>query len=159
MPSGSHRLVEQSRRRPPYWWWPWAVGATLGATVAAIVVIHQPSGSETASAVATNVNGAPIVTPSPSTPTVPKPPPGPAETFAGTGEFRVGIDIAPGTYESAGPIDDAERCVWVRERFAADPADKELQSRAVTGRAVVTIKKTDKQFRTSSCQQWRKTGG
>src|SRR5690349_5532415 len=35
----------------------------------------------------------------------PAPPPAPKTTIEGNGTYQVGVDIAPGVYKSAGPID------------------------------------------------------
>ena len=43
---------------------------------------------------------------------VPPPPPGPKTSF-GNGTYKVGTDITPGVYQSAGPVGDGA-CYWKR---------------------------------------------
>jgi hypothetical protein len=84
-------------------------------------------------------------------PAPPPPPPGPKTTFEGDGTFAVGTDIAPGVYESAGPVGDGA-CYW--KRVNGD----ELIDNAMTKKPqVVQIDPTDTAFTTNDCQQWQKT--
>lgn len=83
------------------------------------------------------------------------PPPLPAEGLATTidadGSYAVGTDIAPGVYQSAGPVDDGA-CYW--KRTAAD----ELVDNALTKKpAIVQILPTDTTFTTNECQTWQLT--
>lgn len=81
----------------------------------------------------------------------------PATGMAGDGGmFRVGADIAPGTYKSTGNADDS--CYWERTKDADHGIDSILANNNVTGTAVVTIKSSDAYFKTSGCQDWKKTG-
>ena len=83
-------------------------------------------------------------------------PPGPKTTFGGEGTYRVGADIAPGTYRTAGPKPSSSfpLCYWERQSdlsgtFGAIIANENLQ-----GPGVVTIAASDKGFKTSGCQTW-----
>lgn len=95
-----------------------------------------------------------LAQPAPPTP----PTPAPAETSAGLGttidsdgSYAVGIDIAPGSYQSAGPVDGGA-CYW--KRTAGD----ELLDNALTKKpAFVQILPTDTTFSTSDCQTWQLT--
>ena len=95
-----------------------------------------------------------LAQPAPPTP----PAPAPAETPAGLnttieadGSYAVGTDIAPGSYQSAGPVDGGA-CYW--KRTAGD----ELLDNALTKKpAFVQILPTDTTFSTSDCQTWQLT--
>ncbi|MFF4270819.1 hypothetical protein [Streptomyces sp. NPDC001536] len=81
----------------------------------------------------------------------------PAAKMAGDGGmFRVGADIAPGTYKSTGNEDDM--CYWERAKDAEHGLDSIIANDNVTGSAVVTISASDAYFKTSGCTDWKKTG-
>lgn len=97
-------------------------------------------------------------------PAPPPPPPDPAAapaapavpveglktTIDADGSYTVGTDIAPGVYQSAGPVDGA--CYW--KRTAGD----QLLDNALTKKpAFVQILPTDTTFTTSDCQAWQLT--
>ena len=106
---------------------------------------------------------APVAQAQPAPP--PPPPPLPAEAAPGApaapaegikttidadGSYTVGTDIAPGVYQSAGPVDGA--CYW--KRTAGD----QLVDNALTKKpAFVQIMPTDTTFTTSDCQAWQLT--
>lgn len=78
----------------------------------------------------------------------PAPAAGPATAIEADGHYAVGTDIAPGTYTSAGPVEDGT-CYWKRSR------DGKLLDNAMTKKPqVVRIEPTDTEFRTSGCQPW-----
>lgn len=80
----------------------------------------------------------------------------PAAEMAGdAGMLRVGVDIAPGTYKSTGNTDDS--CYWERAKNADHSIDSIIANNNVTGTAVVTISASDVYFRTSGCQDWKKS--
>jgi hypothetical protein len=84
-------------------------------------------------------------------PTPPPPPPGPKTTFEGSGTYAVGTDIAPGNYQSDGPVEGAV-CYWKRINGTG------IVDNAMTKKPqVVQIDPTDTSFTTSDCQQWQKT--
>jgi hypothetical protein len=68
------------------------------------------------------------------------------------GMYRVGVDIAPGTYRSAGTT--AGRCHWERDRDALHTPGSVLAHDNATGSAVVTISPGDAYFTTSGCRDW-----
>ncbi|KOG28652.1 hypothetical protein [Streptomyces resistomycificus] len=72
------------------------------------------------------------------------------------GMFRVGADVAPGTYKSTGNADDS--CYWERGKDAEQSLDSIIANDNVTGTAVVTISSSDAFFKTSGCKDWKKTG-
>ncbi len=79
------------------------------------------------------------------------PPPGPKTTFEGDGTYAVGTDIAPGVYQSAGPVKDGA-CYWKRVK-GDDIVDSAMTKKA----QVVQIDATDTSFTTNECQQWQMT--
>jgi len=80
----------------------------------------------------------------------------PATGMAGDGGmFRVGVDIAPGTYKSTGNTDDM--CYWERAKDAEHSLDSIIANDNVSGSAVVTLSASDAYFKTSGCQDWKKT--
>ncbi|MGW2700649.1 hypothetical protein [Streptomyces sp. NPDC001340] len=80
----------------------------------------------------------------------------PASSMDGDGGmFKVGTDIAPGTYKSSGNKDDS--CYWERTKDAAGDTDSVLANNNVTGTAVVTISSKDAYFKTTGCGDWKKT--
>ncbi|MGW7048502.1 hypothetical protein ACWGDT_38750 [Streptomyces avermitilis] len=72
------------------------------------------------------------------------------------GMYRVGVDIAPGTYRSTGNTDDL--CYWERAKDALHSIESIRANNNVTGSAVVTISASDAYFKTTGCQEWKKTG-
>ncbi len=84
----------------------------------------------------------------PADPAEPAEPAEPATVIDADGHYAVGTDIAPGTYTSAGPVEDGT-CYWKRSR------DGKLLDNAMTKKPqVVRIEPTDTEFRTSGCQPW-----
>jgi len=96
--------------------------------------------------------------PAQAQPAPPAPAPAPAPegmktTIDANGTYMVGTDIAPGVYQSAGPVDDGA-CYW--KRSAGDT----LVDNALTKKpAFVQIAATDTSFTTSDCQAWQLTNG
>jgi hypothetical protein len=82
----------------------------------------------------------------------PAPPPAPPAlktTIDKDGTYKVGVDIAPGTYNSGGPAND-HACYW--KRVNGDSiVDNGLTKKPVT----VQIDPTDTAFVTSNCQPWQ----
>ncbi|MFE6619589.1 hypothetical protein ACFZBP_23985 [Streptomyces sp. NPDC008086] len=80
----------------------------------------------------------------------------PATEMSGDGGmFRVGVDIAPGTYKSTGNTDDS--CYWERAKDADHGLESIIANDNVTGSAVVTISASDAYFKTTGCQGWKKS--
>jgi hypothetical protein len=83
-------------------------------------------------------------------PAPPPPPPGPKTSF-GDGTYAVGTDVAPGVYQSAGPVEGGA-CYWKRangDGIVANAMTKKPQT--------VQIEDGDTSFTTSECQEWQKT--
>ncbi|MFD7876160.1 hypothetical protein ACFV5G_18995 [Streptomyces sp. NPDC059766] len=72
--------------------------------------------------------------------------------FEGDGEFRVGPDIKPGTYRTTGNADGM--CYWERAKDASGEMDSILANDNVTGTSYVTVKATDKLFKSTGCKDW-----
>ncbi|WP_329119711.1 hypothetical protein [Streptomyces sp. NBC_01353] len=72
------------------------------------------------------------------------------------GMFKVGLDIAPGTYKSTGNKDAG--CYWERSKDASHGMDSILANDNVSGTAIVKVSKSDGYFKTSGCGDWVKTG-
>jgi len=80
----------------------------------------------------------------------------PGTAMAGDGGmFRVGSDIAPGTYRSTGNKDDS--CYWERAKDADHSLHSIIANDNVTGTAVVTLSPRDAYFRTTGCGDWKRT--
>ncbi|MDQ0909987.1 hypothetical protein [Streptomyces canus] len=76
--------------------------------------------------------------------------------FAGDGHFQVGSDIRPGTYRTTGNSDGM--CYWERAKDASGEMDSLLANDNVTGTSYVTVKATDKLFKSSDCHAWEAVG-
>ena len=83
----------------------------------------------------------------------PSPPPAPKTTIDKDGTYAVGSDIAPGTYSSAGPVDNGT-CYWKR---LGNPDGNLIDNALSKKPQVVQIDPTDKSFKTSGCQPWQLT--
>ncbi len=70
------------------------------------------------------------------------------------GMFKVGTDIAPGTYRSTGNSDDS--CYWERTKDAGQGLNSIIANNNVKGSAVVTISPSDAYFKTTGCGDWKK---
>lgn len=94
--------------------------------------------------------GAAYAQPAPSPSPGPSPaPPAAAKTLIDAdGTYKVGVDIAPGTYTSSGPTDAP--CYWKRANGDA-LVDNALTKKPQT----VRIEPTDTTFTTTSCQPWQ----
>lgn len=80
----------------------------------------------------------------------------PKTAITGDGMYRIGVDIAPGTYKSAGNSDDA--CYWERDKDALHGLESITANDNASGTAVVTIGAKDAYFKTNGCKDWKKTG-
>ncbi|MFF5440649.1 hypothetical protein [Streptomyces achromogenes] len=72
--------------------------------------------------------------------------------FGDNGDYQVGTDIAPGTYRTTGNPDDT--CHWERVEDASGEPDATRAGGRVSGTGYVTVKATDKVFRTDGCADW-----
>ncbi len=75
----------------------------------------------------------------------------PRPSLSSNGVFRVGADIAPGTYVATG----GEMCYWARRSSPTSPNGiiaNDIQPEA--GARIVTIRSSDKYFETNRCGSW-----
>ena len=79
------------------------------------------------------------------------PPEGLKTTIDANGTYTIGTDIAPGVYQSAGPVDGGA-CYWKRTA-----GDKLVDNRLTKKPSFVQIMPTDTSFTTSDCQAWQLT--
>jgi len=87
--------------------------------------------------------------------TAPAPPSVPKTIMETDGMYRVGTDIVPGTYRSAGPSPEgASDCYWARLNSLNETHI--IDSNISTGPQVVMIQPSDRAFLTRSCQPWQK---
>ena len=70
------------------------------------------------------------------------------------GMYRVGIDIEPGTYRTAGKSPEAMDCYWARLRSLNE--NDIIASDMGTGPQLVLIEVGDRAFYTHRCQAWLK---
>lgn len=94
---------------------------------------------------------APEATPAPEGSPESEAPAVPQTSIDADGTYKVGVDIVPGTYSTAGPITDGV-CYWKRTSAG------ELVDNALTKKPqVVQIKADDTTFTTNDCQTWQLT--
>lgn len=113
----------------------------------------------TAAAVVTTVTVTTTTLPAPTTTRATLPPTtaapttaaGPKTTF-GNGQYRVGVDIAPGTYVAPG----GSGCYWERQATFGGGSLGDIIANDLSrgGQVVVTIAASDKGFKTSGCGTW-----
>jgi hypothetical protein len=87
--------------------------------------------------------------------TAPPPPSAPKTIMETDGTYRVGTDIVPGTYRSAGTSPEgATDCYWAR--LSSLNETHIIDSNISTGPQLVIIQSTDRAFLTHGCQPWQK---
>ena len=77
----------------------------------------------------------------------------PIATLSGDGRLTVGVDIAPGTYRTAGPASPTHDCSWSRRGQGAE-GETVLASGVPTAPATVTLRPGDAVFVTRGCAPW-----
>ncbi|WP_051732390.1 hypothetical protein [Kitasatospora phosalacinea] len=129
-------------------------GASAGPTVTATVTASpvQAPATVTATVTAVVTETATVTAEPPAAPAAE-----PGGTVPGSGTFLVGDDVEPGTYKTAGP-GSLGMCYWERAKDSSGDFESIITNETLTGQGVVTIKKTDKVFKTQGCQEWVKTG-
>lgn len=153
-------------QKPPRQWKTWQVVAIGAAALFVGVGIGAASqGEKTKATVATATTVRPAPTTAAAVPkttlaptttlpptTVPTTVPGPKTTF-GSGTYRVGTDIAPGTYIASGA---QSSCYWERlSGFGGGMG--EIVANNFGDPGIVTIDASDAGFKTSGCGTWTKT--
>jgi hypothetical protein len=87
--------------------------------------------------------------------TAPQPTSVPKTTMETDGTYRVGTDIVPGTYRSAGASPEgASDCYWAR--LSSLNETHIIDSNIGTGPQVVMISPSDRALLTHSCLPWQK---
>jgi hypothetical protein len=80
------------------------------------------------------------------------------EPVFGDGLFEVGVDIAPGVYETGeiggGFLGLGDGCTWQRLSDASGDEESILAERTIEGHEVIEIKDTDAYFDSSGCDEW-----
>ncbi len=101
--------------------------------------------------------------PSPSTPptsgsatTTPASPPpgGPKSSIDQAGTYKIGVDIVPGTYATAGPVEGAA-CYW--KRVGGPDGQTTLDNGLTKKPQVIQLDPGDATFKTDGCQPWTLT--
>ncbi len=117
---------------------------------AAIVLAACGGPSQTAATVTSTVEVTKTVTV-----TAPPPPSAPKTIMETDGTYRIGTDIVPGTYRSAGPSPEGgSDCYWAR--LSSLNSTHIIDNNIGTGPQVVMIQPSDRAFLTRSCQTWQK---
>lgn len=84
-------------------------------------------------------------------------PAGPDATVS-QGSYRVGKDIAAGTYRTGGPAaSDMPLCYWARAKDSSGTRESILANGTPKGPARVTVH-TGETFETNGCRRWTKVG-
>jgi hypothetical protein len=121
--------------------------------IAGAVIVLAGCGGPSQTAVTTRTSILEI--PKTVTVTAPPPPSVPKMIMETDGTYRVGTDIVPGTYRSAGPsAEGASDCYWARLRSLNET--NIIESNISTNYQEVIIKPSDRAFLTHSCQPWQK---
>ena len=81
-----------------------------------------------------------------------------ATTMAADSTYLVGVDVEPGLYASAGPVDGDVNCWGTRLSGLSGEADDVIAYAYGKGRVVVDIKATDAAFESWNCQPWIRIG-
>lgn len=76
-------------------------------------------------------------------------------SFSGSGEFRVGHTVAPGTYYTG----NTSGCYWERDSGASGAFSEIIANDIGSGRRMVTIESSDAYFETSGCGHWYRYDG
>jgi hypothetical protein len=79
-----------------------------------------------------------------------------ATSAAGDGEYRVGKDIAAGTYRTAGP-QDSLGCYWERDKDSSGDFGSIIANDNLNGSGLVTVR-TGEIFKTERCKTWKRVG-
>lgn len=143
--------VKRQKAKP----WPWIVtslGALIIVLVGVIVALASSGGGDedTAAPAANTSQTEPsaVARSAPEVPAVEKPtaPAGPKTTFE-NGTWRIGQDIAPGTYRTAGD----GSCYWARLSGTSGDFEDIIANGNTDGPEVVTIEPSDVAFKSSGC--------
>lgn len=78
----------------------------------------------------------------------------PSGTIPGDGVFQVGVEVAPGTYKSAGPVPSGGMCSWSTHRSLGVSMDDMVDGNASSGQLYAQIPSTVAAFETVGCATW-----
>jgi len=81
----------------------------------------------------------------------------PGQPF-GRGDYKIGYEVAPGRYQSAGPTEPGGYCYWARLRGFHGILDDIITNNIGQGAMVVDIGASDAGFTSDGCQPWVKVG-
>jgi hypothetical protein len=130
-------------------------GKKTAVAGAAIVLAGCGASSQTVATVTSTLQ--PVMTKTVTVTYPPPPPPVPKTIIETDGTYRVGTDIVPGTYRSAGRSAEGESdCYWAR-LTSLNPTHI-IVNNISTDPQEVAIQPSDAAFLTHSCQTWQKTG-
>lgn len=87
--------------------------------------------------------------------------PSKVETIPGEiedGMYTIPDEVKPGTYQTMGPRREFGRsfCYWERLKGTSGEISDVIANDAISGKATVTIKKSDVAFKTDGCETWVK---
>lgn len=137
-----------------------ALGTGTGIAVADPSATPVPAPAPTTSGAPTGPAPGPTTSPASPTPTSPGATPTPAPAGAPKtsmdqdGTYKVGVDIVPGNYATAGPVEGGT-CYWKR---VGGPDGKTTLDNGLTKKPQVQqIDPGDATFKTDGCQPWTLT--
>ncbi|WP_163752405.1 hypothetical protein [Mycolicibacterium helvum] len=104
----------------------------------------------------TSSPASPAPTSSPGATSSPAPTPagGPKSSMDSDGTYKVGVDIVPGTYATAGPVEGGA-CYW--KRVGGPDGQTNLDNGLTKKAQVQQIDPGDATFKTDGCQPWTLT--
>ncbi|SBS70733.1 conserved exported hypothetical protein [uncultured Mycobacterium sp.] len=106
----------------------------------------------------TSSTASPTPTPSSGAPSSPAPTPapagGPKSSMDSDGTYKVGVDIVPGTYATAGPVEGGA-CYW--KRVGGPDGQTNLDNGITKKPQIQQIDPGDATFKTDGCQPWTLT--
>ena len=126
------------------------LGAGLGGSGSDPAAVTAAGATVTQTATKTVTAAAPAAAVAPAVESAPAP--AAAAGVAGDGTYLVGADIKPGTYRSGKPA--SGMCYWARLKSDSGGVGDIIANDVTAGPSVVTVKKTDKLFKTSGCEDW-----
>jgi hypothetical protein len=124
--------------------------------IAAVAMVLAGCGGSSPTAATVTSTMQPVITKTVTVTYPPPPTPVPKTAMETDGTYRIGTDIALGTYRSAGRSAEGESdCYWAR-LHSLNPTDI-IDNNISAGPQVVAIQHSDTAFLTHSCQPWQKT--
>ncbi|HEX6354090.1 hypothetical protein [Actinophytocola sp.] len=145
---------------PQHRWpvWPWVVLTVAGVVVTAVAaVVGTAANSERAAdqpPQRVTVTATQFQTTTVSVTVTVEPPPSVPATALLDGIHRVGVEVAPGIYQTTGPSGtNAGGCYWTR----TDGGGGIIDNGVITGPSTLTVN-PDELVETAGCQPWLKVG-